>query len=69
MKKQMRRTVYEAPVTERFSVELEGTFCASAEVTNGDKQNAGINDQDVNTDFTIDFAKDQIGTGTNVWDK
>ena len=29
MKKQMERTGYEAPVTERFSVELEGTFCAS----------------------------------------
>ena len=29
MKKQMERTVYEAPVTERFSVELEGAFCAS----------------------------------------
>ena len=29
MKKQMKRTVYEAPLTERFSVELEGTFCAS----------------------------------------
>ena len=29
MKKQMKRTVYEAPVTERFSVELEGSFCAS----------------------------------------
>ena len=34
MKKQMKRTVYEAPVTERFSVELEGTFCASADVEN-----------------------------------
>ena len=29
MKKQMKRTVYEEPVTERFQVELEGTFCAS----------------------------------------
>ena len=29
MKKQMERTVYEAPVTERFQVELEGAFCAS----------------------------------------
>mgnify|MGYP003484878529 CR=1 FL=1 len=29
MKKQMKRTVYEAPVTERFQVELEGCFCAS----------------------------------------
>ena len=29
MMKQMKRTVYEAPVTERFQVELEGVFCAS----------------------------------------
>ena len=29
MKKQMKRTVYEAPVTELFRVELEGNFCAS----------------------------------------
>ena len=29
MKKQMKRTVYEAPVTELFRVELEGAFCAS----------------------------------------
>ena len=29
MKKQMKRTVYEAPITERFQVELEGVFCAS----------------------------------------
>ena len=25
----MKKTVYEAPITERFQVELEGTFCAS----------------------------------------
>ena len=25
----MKRTVYEAPLTERFQVELEGVFCAS----------------------------------------
>ena len=25
----MKRTVYEAPVTELFRVELEGNFCAS----------------------------------------
>ena len=29
MKKQMKRTVYEAPVSELFRVELEGNFCAS----------------------------------------
>lgn len=65
MMKQMKRTVYEAPVTERFQVELEGVFCASAEVTNGNKDLAGINDQDINTGFTTDFStKDE----TNVWD-
>ena len=52
MKKQMKRTVYEAPVTELFRVELEGNFCGSADVTNGDDKNAGINDQQVNTGFT-----------------
>ena len=30
MKKQMERTVYEAPVTERFSVELEGGFMSAS---------------------------------------
>ena len=32
MKKQMKRTVYEAPVTERFQVELEGAFMAASVV-------------------------------------
>ena len=35
MMKQMERTVYEAPVTERFRVELEGGFMA-ASIINGD---------------------------------
>ena len=69
MKKQMKRTVYEAPVTERFSVELEGAFMtASADLTNGNANIAGINDQEVNTEFTMDFSNDEIGKGTNVWD-
>ena len=59
MKKQMKRTVYEAPVTERFSVELEGAFMtASADLTNGNAENAGIETQEVNTGFTTDFSKD-----------
>ena len=36
MKKQMERTVYEAPVTERFQVELEGVFCASIVIKQGE---------------------------------
>lgn len=41
MKKQMERTVYEAPVTERFSVELEGSFCGSAEIENPQSTETG----------------------------
>lgn len=53
----MKRTVYEAPVTELFRVELEGAFMsASAEVTNGSQNNLGIEDHDVNTDFSADFS-------------
>ena len=50
MMKQMKRTVYEAPLTERFQVELEGVFCASADVQN-QTQNGVINNHDVNTSF------------------
>ena len=32
MKKQMKRTVYEAPVTERFQVELEGAMMSASVV-------------------------------------
>ena len=53
MKKQMKRTVYEAPVTERFQVELEGSFCGSAEVQNpNNEENGTIVDHQVNTEFT-----------------
>ena len=52
MKKQMKRTVYEAPVTERFQVELEGTFCASADFDDNNTDNGVIGDQEVNDDFT-----------------
>ena len=53
MKKQMKRTVYEAPVTERFQVELEGSFCGSADVENPkDSKTGTISAQEVNEDFS-----------------
>ena len=52
MKKQMKRTVYEAPVTERFSVELEGNFCGSADVQNPNTGNGKIEEHQVETGFT-----------------
>ena len=53
----MKRTVYEAPVTELFRVELEGNFCASADVDNPPVSDdiAGISDHTVNQDFN-DFT-------------
>lgn len=41
MKKQMKRTVYEAPVTERFQVELEGSFM-SASITDDQGKGTGV---------------------------
>lgn len=41
MKKQMKRTVYEAPVTELFRVELEGGFM-SASIYEDEKHQGGI---------------------------
>ena len=62
----MKRTVYEAPVTELFRVELEGNFCASADVENpNDKDYGRIDAHGVNTSFTTDFTVDDK---TNVWE-
>lgn len=62
----MKRSVYEAPVTERFQVEMEGGFCSgSADVENPKGQYGEISEQEVNTGFTTDFT---TSTDTNVWE-
>ena len=62
MKKQMERTVYEAPVTERFQVELETGFMAgSAEVENPkteDNRQGDIQEHEVNDSFNATFTTD-----------
>ena len=53
----MKRTVYEAPVTELFRVELEGNFCASAEVENPNNVENGLIDaHEVNDNFEANFS-------------
>ena len=50
----MKRTVYEAPLTEHFQVEMEGVFCASAEIENPemkDNRQGEILEQTVNAGF------------------
>ena len=59
MKKQMKRTVYEAPVTERFQVELEANFCGSVNVQTN--ENGKTEDHEVNNDFSGGFEN-------NGWD-
>ena len=54
----MERTVYEAPVTERFSVELEGGFMAGS-VEFKDEQtitNGQVEEHTVNEDFAPTFS-------------
>jgi hypothetical protein len=58
----MKRTVYEAPITECFHVEMEGAFCSgSADVDNPNTETGQIEEHKTNTDFSADFG----GTG---WD-
>ena len=58
----MKKTVYEAPVTEHFQVELEGVFCASADIQNpNNDENGKIEDHEINTDFT---SKGDFSAGT-----
>lgn len=63
MKKQMKRTVYEAPRTARIQVEMEGGFiCSSADVENPDNKDTGrIEEHQTNQDFSADF-------GSTKWD-
>ena len=62
MKKQMKRTVYEAPRTARIQVEMEGGFiCSSADVENPNKETGKIEEHQTNQDFSADF-------GSTKWD-
>ena len=56
MKEQMKRTVYEAPVTKLFRIEMESGFCSgSADVENPDKAETGrIDSHEINTSFESD---------------
>ena len=59
----MKRTVYEAPVTELFRVELEGTFM-SASIYEEDKHQSGVSSsaQEYETfDGAAGFVSDDNG--------
>lgn len=55
--KNQKQKEYETPQTTFVEVELEGNFCASADVENpNDAENGQIENHQVNTDFDFDFA-------------
>ena len=53
----MKRTVYEAPVTELFRIELEGNFCASIMEEPGNQRGISSSAQEYETfDGTAGFV-------------
>ena len=64
MKKQMKRTVYEAPVTEHFQVELEGDFMAASIVENDNKSSVNSTGHEIGN--TFDAEKD-LGFTIDSW--
>ena len=55
MKEQMKRTVYEAPETKLFRIEMESGFCSgSADVENPDRSTGRIDDHEINNTFAAD---------------
>ena len=64
MKKQMKRTVYEAPVTERFSVELEGSLMAASIVENDNKSTVSSTGHEIGETFD---AKEDLGFTVDSW--
>ena len=61
MTRQMKKAVYEAPLTEHFQVELEGVFCGSVDVQNPNNENGKIDAHEVNTGFNANFGEDSWG--------
>ena len=54
MTRQMKKAVYEVPITERFQVELEGVFCGSVDIKNPNTDNGRIEIHEINTGFASD---------------
>ena len=66
MTRQMKKAVYEAPLTERFQIELEGVFCGSI-VTQ--KDGVTVSAQDISDDFSGSSFTGTGDTSHNGWSK
>lgn len=60
----MKRSVYEAPVTERFQVEMEGGFCSgSADVENPNQKDEGRIEKQAVNEYFGDFGDNFSSAG------
>lgn len=65
--KNQKRKEYETPQTTFVEVELEGNFCASADVKNPNDAGTGqIESHEVNTDFDFSFGGQDWENSNNV---
>ena len=64
MKEQMERTVYEAPVTERFSVELEGGFMSASIMEDEPQKTEGVSST---AQGYTEFNGNSGGSGDDSW--
>lgn len=65
--KNQKRKEYETPQTTFVEVELEGNFCASANVQNpNDAETGQIENHKVNTDFDFSFGGQDWENSNNV---
>lgn len=63
------RRCYEPPVTQKVQVELEGSLCGSAAVTNPDDERQGrINAHKTNESFDVEGGSSSVnGWDVDVW--
>lgn len=61
----MKRTVYEAPVTELFRVELEGTFMSASIMEDAPQKSEGVSSSA--QDYT-EFAGNSGDWGSVTWE-
>ena len=63
----MKRTVYEAPVTELFRVELEGAFMSASVVNEENQSGVSTSGHELNELNADDFGWNNFSKEDNQW--
>lgn len=59
MTRQMKKAVYEVPITECFHIELEGVFCGSVELEDSKKTEISITEHEKGDEFIFNSNWDE----------